>query len=71
MTVLRRIDRVVTPPPVGPGFAGPRHTARLMVPPDDFDSDNPFFLMAEDRMEVGGGFGDPSPRRPRDGHLPC
>jgi quercetin 2,3-dioxygenase len=61
MTVFRRIDRVFTPPPVGPGFAGPRHTARLMIPPGDFAQTNPFFLMADDRTEVGGGFGEAHP----------
>jgi quercetin 2,3-dioxygenase len=61
MTVLRRIDRVFTPPPVGPGFAGPRHTARLMIPPGDFAATNPFFLMADDRTEVGGDFGEAHP----------
>jgi quercetin 2,3-dioxygenase len=61
MTALRRIDRVFTPPPVGPGFAGPRHTARLMIPPGDFAATNPFFLMADDRTEVGGHFGEAHP----------
>src|SRR5271170_3628655 len=61
MTALRCIDRLFTPPPVGPGFAGPRHTARLMVPPGDFDATNPFFLMADDRTEVGGEFGEAHP----------
>ncbi len=61
MTRLRRIDRLVTPPPVGPGFAGPRHKARLMIPPGDFAATNPFFLMADDRTEVGGEFGEAHP----------
>ena len=61
MTALRRIDRLFTPPPVGPGFAGPRHTARLMIPPGDFAQTNPFFLMADDRTEVGGQFGEAHP----------
>jgi quercetin 2,3-dioxygenase len=61
MTVLRRIDRLFTPSPVGPGFAGPRHKARLMIPPGDFAHTNPFFLMADDRTEVGGDFGEAHP----------
>ena len=61
MTVLRRIDRLFTPSPVGPGFAGPRHKARLMIPPGDFAATNPFFLMADDRTEVGGDFGEAHP----------
>jgi redox-sensitive bicupin YhaK (pirin superfamily) len=61
MTALRRIDRIVTPPPVGPGFAGPRHTARLIVPPGDFAATNPFFLMADDYTKVGGEFGEAHP----------
>jgi redox-sensitive bicupin YhaK (pirin superfamily) len=61
MTILRRIDRLFTPSPYGPGFAGPRHTARLMVPPGDFSATNPFFLMADDRTDVGGEFGEAHP----------
>jgi quercetin 2,3-dioxygenase len=61
MTVFRRIDRVFTPSPFGPGFAGPRHSARLMIPPGDFAQTNPFFLMADDRTEVGGDFGEAHP----------
>jgi redox-sensitive bicupin YhaK (pirin superfamily) len=61
MTVFRRIDRLFTPSPFGPGFAGPRHTARLMIPPGDFTQTNPFFLMADDRTEVGGEFGEAHP----------
>ncbi len=61
MTLFRRIDRVFTPSPFGPGFAGPRHSARLMIPPGDFAQTNPFFLMADDRTEVGGDFGEAHP----------
>ena len=61
MTVPRRIDHVFTPSPIGPGFAGPRHKARLMIPPGDFAATNPFFLMADDRTEVGGDFGEAHP----------
>jgi redox-sensitive bicupin YhaK (pirin superfamily) len=61
VTAIRRIDHVFTPPPVGPGFAGPRHKARLMIPPGDFAVTNPFFLMADDRTEVGGDFGEAHP----------
>ena len=32
-----------------------------MVPPGDFSATNPFFLMADDRTEVGGGFGEAHP----------
>lgn len=61
MPVLRYISRVFTPPPLEPGFAGPRHKARLMIPPSDFAATNPFFLMADDRTEVGGEFGEAHP----------
>ena len=61
MTVFRRIDRIVTPSPLGPGFAGPRHKARLMIPPGDFKGTNPFFLMADDRTDIGGEFGEAHP----------
>ena len=52
---------MVTPPPVGPGFAGPRHTATLVIPPGDFAATNPFFLLADDRTEIGGQFGEAHP----------
>jgi quercetin 2,3-dioxygenase len=61
MTVFRRIDRLFTPSPFGPGFAGPRHAARLMIPPGDFTRTDPFFLMADDRTDVGGAFGEAHP----------
>src|SRR5271167_867009 len=61
MALSRRIDRVFTPSPVGPGFAGPRHKARLMIPPGDFAQTNPFFLMADDYTDVGGAFGEAHP----------
>jgi hypothetical protein len=32
-----------------------------MIPPGDFAATNPFFLMADDRTEVGGGFGEAHP----------
>jgi redox-sensitive bicupin YhaK (pirin superfamily) len=32
-----------------------------MIPPGDFAATNPFFLMADDRTEVGGDFGEAHP----------
>jgi quercetin 2,3-dioxygenase len=61
MTEFRRIERIVTLPPFGPGFAGPRHAARIVVPPGDFSATTPFFLMADDRTDVGGDFGEAHP----------
>jgi redox-sensitive bicupin YhaK (pirin superfamily) len=61
MTLYRRIERLFTPSAFGPGFAGPRHAARLMVPPGDFAKTDPFFLMADDKTDVGGEFGEAHP----------
>jgi len=61
MTLPRRIERIVALPPFGPGFAGPRHAARIVVSPGDFSATTPFFLMADDRTDIGGEFGEAHP----------
>jgi hypothetical protein len=32
MPLFRKISRVVTVPPIGPGFAGPVHTSTAVIP---------------------------------------
>jgi redox-sensitive bicupin YhaK (pirin superfamily) len=49
----RRIDRVVTVPPLAPGFAGPGHQASQVIPPDDFARTDPFILLMDDHLDMG------------------
>lgn len=57
----RTIDRVTSIPPLGPGFDGERHKAALVVAPGDLPATDPFFLMADDHITQGGGFGEAHP----------
>ena len=61
MLLSRTISRIVTVPPVGPGFGGPAHTAAAVISPGDFAATDPFFLMMDDRISVAGLFGDAHP----------
>jgi quercetin 2,3-dioxygenase len=51
----RRVARVVTPPPPEPGFAGPGHTAVRVVDAGDFARQDPFILLADDRVDMPPG----------------
>lgn len=57
----RSIDSITTTPPLGPGFAGERHKAALVVAPGDFPATDPFFLMADDHVTGEGQFGEAHP----------
>lgn len=57
----RSIDRVTAIPPLGPGFDGERHKAALVIPPGNLPATDPFFLMADDHITEGGGFGGAHP----------
>ncbi|UXT66101.1 pirin family protein [Agrobacterium tumefaciens] len=57
----RSINRITTTPPLGPGFAGERHQAALVVAPGDFSATDPFFLMADDHVTAEGQFGEAHP----------
>lgn len=61
MATSRAISRVITVPPVGPGFAGPAHSAAPVIPPGGFEDTNPFFLMMDDRISTAGQFGGEHP----------
>jgi quercetin 2,3-dioxygenase len=54
-SVRRRIVRTVTTPPPAPGFAGPGHTASLVVDPAEFAANDPFIVLADDRLELARG----------------
>lgn len=49
----RRIDRIVTVPPLAPGFAGPGHLASPIVSPGDFARTDPFILLMDDHLDMG------------------
>ena len=52
---LRRIARTVTPAPPAPGFVGEGHLAVMVVSPDEFVRNDPFILLADDRLELRDG----------------
>jgi quercetin 2,3-dioxygenase len=53
MSQQRRIARVVTVPPLSPGFAGPGHLAAQVVSPEDFVLNDPFIMLADDHLDIG------------------
>jgi redox-sensitive bicupin YhaK (pirin superfamily) len=55
MSVPRRIARTVTTPAPAPGFIGAGHMAVLVVDPTEFASQDPFILLADDRIELPEG----------------
>src|SRR5690606_15697640 len=57
----RSINRVTRTPPLGPGFGGERHKAALVVAPGELGATDPFFLMADDNITLGGRFGEAHP----------
>lgn len=53
MPQQRRIARVVTVPPLAPGFVGPGHLAAQVVSPEEFVLNDPFILLMDDHLEIG------------------
>jgi quercetin 2,3-dioxygenase len=53
MQQQRRIARVVTVPPLAPGFVGPGHLAAQVVAPEDFALNDPFIMLADDHLDIG------------------
>jgi redox-sensitive bicupin YhaK (pirin superfamily) len=53
MSQLRRVARVVTVPPLSPGFVGPGHLAAQVVSPEDFVLNDPFIMLADDHLDIG------------------
>jgi quercetin 2,3-dioxygenase len=53
MTLQRRIARVLTVPPLAPGFAGNGHLASEIVSPDEFAHNDPFILLMDDHLDMG------------------
>lgn len=52
MTTARRIARVVNTRAPAPGFMGAGHEAVLVVDPNEFASQDPFILLADDRVDL-------------------
>ena len=62
MSQQRRIARVVSVPPRGPGFIGPGHLAAQVVSPGDFILNDPFIMLADDHLDIGDRtVGEPHP----------
>jgi redox-sensitive bicupin YhaK (pirin superfamily) len=53
MLQQRRIARVITVPPLSPGFVGPGHLAAQVVSPEDFVLNDPFIMLADDHLDIG------------------
>jgi redox-sensitive bicupin YhaK (pirin superfamily) len=53
MSRQRRIDRVITVPPLAPGFVGPGHLAAQVVSPEAFALNDPFIMLADDHLDIG------------------
>jgi quercetin 2,3-dioxygenase len=53
--VQRHIARTITTPPPAPGFAGPGHTAVVVVDPNEFVRQDPFILLADDWVDMPEG----------------
>jgi redox-sensitive bicupin YhaK (pirin superfamily) len=51
----RDIGRVVTTAPPEPGFMGEGHTAVSVVHPADFEQNDPFILLMDDRIDLADG----------------
>jgi redox-sensitive bicupin YhaK (pirin superfamily) len=51
----RGISRVVTLPPPAPGFMGAGHTAVPVLDPNDFERNDPFILLMDDRIDLAPG----------------
>ena len=62
MKPQRRIARVVTVPPLGPGFVGPGHLAAQVVSPEDFLLNDRFIVLMDDHLDIGDRtVGEPHP----------
>jgi redox-sensitive bicupin YhaK (pirin superfamily) len=49
----RRINRIITVPPLTPGFVGPGHLAAQVVSPEQFEANDPFIALMDDHLDIG------------------
>jgi quercetin 2,3-dioxygenase len=49
----RGIARVITVPPLAPGFVGPGHLAAMVVSPEEFARQDPFIALMDDHLDIG------------------
>ena len=49
----RRIARIITVPPLAPGFVGPGHLAGMVVSPEEFARQDPFIVLMDDHLDIG------------------
>jgi len=58
----RGIARVITVPPLAPGFVGPGHLAAMVVSPEEFARQDPFIVLMDDHLDIGDrSVGGPHP----------
>src|SRR5690348_15797702 len=53
MLYQRRISRSYNVPELAPGFVGPGHLAAPVIPPEDFELNDPFILLMDDHLDIG------------------
>ena len=51
----RRLARTITTAPPAPGFGGPGHEAVFVVDAADYVNQDPFILLADDRLDLPAG----------------
>lgn len=62
MSEQRRLDRVITVPPLATGFVGHGHLASQVISPEDFILNDPFIMLADDHLDIGDRpVGEPHP----------
>src|SRR5262245_9126792 len=53
MVAERHIARVVTAPPLKPGFGGPGHLMSPLIGGGEFALTDPFIMLADDHLDIG------------------
>ena len=62
MALERRIARIVSVPPLTPGFVGRGHLAARVVAHEDFRLNDPFIMLADDHLDIDDRpLGEPHP----------
>ena len=55
MDAVRGLADVITLPPPGPGFIGEGHTAIHVIDAREFARNDPFIMLADDRVDLPPG----------------